>query len=63
MDGLWLVIDRVLRAALVKWNRDYDAATKTVIRTSVIISYALIGMGFFIIITRTFVGGLWILLI
>jgi Zn-dependent protease/predicted transcriptional regulator len=54
---------RILRAALVKWNREYDAATKTVIRTSVIISYALMGIGFFIIITRTFVGGLWILLI
>lgn len=54
---------RILRAALVKWNREYDAATKTVIRTSIIISYALMGIGFFIIITRTFVGGLWILLI
>ena len=54
---------RILRAALVKWNRDYDAATRSVVRISVLISYALMGIGFFIIITRTFVGGLWILLI
>lgn len=54
---------RILRAALVKWNRDYDVATRSVVRISILISYALMGIGFFIIITQTFVGGLWILLI
>src|SRR6266540_124142 len=54
---------RILRATLVKRKRDYDAATRSVIRVSIIISYALMGFGFLGIITRTFVGGLWILLI
>ncbi len=54
---------RILRATLVKRKRDYDAATRSVIRISIIISYALMGFGFLGIITRTFVGGLWILLI
>ena len=54
---------RIFRAALVKWNKDYDSATRTVVKTSVLISYALMGIGFFTIITGTFVGGLWILLI
>lgn len=54
---------RILRAALVKRNRDYDAATRSVIRISILISYALMGIGFLGIITRTFIGGLWILLI
>jgi Zn-dependent protease len=54
---------RILRATLVKRSRDYDAATRSVIRISILISYALMGFGFLGIITRTFVGGLWILLI
>ena len=54
---------RMLRAILVKRKRDYDAATRSVIRISIIISYALMGFGFLGIITRSFVGGLWILLI
>ena len=54
---------RILRAILVKRNRDYDAATRSVVKISVMISYALMGIGFFTIITRNFVGGLWILLI
>ena len=54
---------RILRATLVKRKRDYDAATRSVIRLSIIISYSLMGFGFLGIITRTFVGGLWILLI
>lgn len=54
---------RILRAVLVKWKKDYDKATKIVVRTSIIISYALMGFGFISIVTRSFVGGLWILLI
>ena len=54
---------RILPAILVKRNRDYDAATRSVVKISVLISYTLMGIGFFTIITRTFVGGLWILLI
>ena len=54
---------RILRATLVKRNRDYDIATRSVVRISILISYALMGFGFLAIINRTFVGGLWILLI
>ena len=54
---------RILRAILVKRNRNYDSATRTVVRISILISYALMGIGFLTIITQTFVGGLWILVI
>ena len=53
---------RILRAILVKRKRDYDVATRSVIRISIVISYTLMGVGFLGIITRTFVGGLWMLL-
>ena len=33
------------------------------VHTSIIISYALMGFGLISIVTRSFVGGLWILLI
>ena len=54
---------RILRSVLVSRKRDYDAATRIVVRTSIIISYALMGFGLISIVTRSFVGGLWILLI
>jgi len=54
---------RILRATLVKRKGDFEAATRSVIRISILISYVLIGFGFLGIISRTFIGGLWILLI
>lgn len=54
---------RILRTVLIKRRRDYDEATKIVVRTSIIISYALMGIGFLSIVTGSFVGGFWILLI
>ena len=54
---------RILRAGLVRWKKDYDKATRIVVSTSIIISYALMAFGFISIVTRSFVGGLWILLI
>jgi Zn-dependent protease/predicted transcriptional regulator len=54
---------RILRTVLIKRRRDYDEATKIVVRTSIIISYALMGIGFLGIVTGSFVGGFWILLI
>jgi Zn-dependent protease len=54
---------RILRATLLKRKRDYDAATRSVIRISILISYALMGFGFLGIISRSFVGGLWVLII
>jgi Zn-dependent proteases len=54
---------RILRATLVKRKGDFEAATRSVIRISILISYVLMGFGFLGIISRTFIGGLWILLI
>ena len=54
---------RILRAGLVRWKKDYDKATRIVVSTSIIISYALMAFGFISIVTRSFIGGLWILLI
>jgi Zn-dependent protease/predicted transcriptional regulator len=54
---------RILRAGIVRWKKDYDKATRIVVSTSTIISYALMAFGFISIVTRSFVGGLWILLI
>jgi Zn-dependent protease len=54
---------RILRTVLIKRRIDYDTATRIVVRTSVIISYALIGIGLLSIVTGSFVGGFWILLI
>ena len=51
---------RILRAGLVRWKKDYDKATRIVVSTSTIISYALMAFGFISIVTRSFVGGLWI---
>ncbi|WP_101476792.1 site-2 protease family protein [Candidatus Nitrosotalea bavarica] len=54
---------RVLRAALVRWKKDYHDATKIATSIGVLISYAFMGLGFMILINGDFVGGLWILLI
>ena len=54
---------RILRAGVVRWKKDYDKATRIVVSTSIIISYALMAFGFISIVTRSFIGGLWILLI
>ena len=54
---------RILRPGLVRWKKDYDKATRIVVSTSTIISYALMAFGFISIVTRSFVGGLWILLV
>ncbi len=54
---------RILRSVLMKRKRDFDSATRVVVRTSTLISYALMGIGFISIVTGSFVGGFWILLI
>jgi Zn-dependent protease/predicted transcriptional regulator len=54
---------RILRAALMGRKRDFNEATKTAANVGIAISYAFMGFGFFAMLTGSFVGGLWILLI
>ena len=54
---------RVLRAALVRWKKDYHTATKIATSIGVIISYMFMGFGFISLFSGNFVGGLWIVLI
>lgn len=58
MDG-----GRILRAVLVRWKRDFDQATRTSVKAGVVMSYGFMGMGFLIMFTGSFVGGIWLLLI
>lgn len=54
---------RVLRAALVRWKKDYHEATKIATTIGVLISYILMGFGFVTLLGGDFIGGLWIVLI
>jgi Zn-dependent protease len=58
MDG-----GRMLRAALTKYKKDYDKATRIAVRTGIAISYAMMGFGFLTILGGSFVGGIWLILI
>ncbi|HJU13722.1 MAG TPA: site-2 protease family protein [Candidatus Nitrosotalea sp.] len=54
---------RVLRAALVRWKKDYHEATRIATSIGIIISYGFMGVGFLILVGGDFVGGIWIVLI
>jgi Zn-dependent protease/predicted transcriptional regulator len=54
---------RVLRAALVRWKKDYHEATKVATTIGVVISYIFMGFGFMTLLRGDFIGGLWIVLI
>jgi Zn-dependent protease/predicted transcriptional regulator len=54
---------RILRAALVKRNQDFDQSTRTAVRVGIGISYVFMGLGFLIMFTGSFLGGIWLLLI
>jgi CBS domain-containing protein len=54
---------RVLRASLTRWKRNYDQATKISVRIGIGISYGFIAFGFLTMISGSFTGGVWILLI
>lgn len=54
---------RILRAGLVRWKRDFDVATRTAAKVGIGISYGFMGLGFFAMITGSFVSGIWILLL
>jgi Zn-dependent protease/predicted transcriptional regulator len=54
---------RILRAGLVKWKKDYDQATKVAVKIGIWISYGFMGFGFFSMLSGSFTGGLWLILI
>jgi Zn-dependent protease/CBS domain-containing protein len=54
---------RILRAGLVKWKKDYDQATKVAVKIGIWISYVFMGFGFLSMLSGSFTGGLWLLLI
>ncbi len=54
---------RVLRAALVRWKKDYHEATKIATSIGIVISYIFMGFGFVTLLRGDFIGGLWIVLI
>ncbi len=58
MDG-----GRVLRAALVRWKKDYHEATKIATTVGIMISYVFMGFGFVYLLRGDFVGGVWIVLV
>ena len=54
---------RVLRAALLKWRKDYDQATKIASKIGIAISYGIMGLGFIILLGGSFISGIWLLFI
>ena len=58
MDG-----GRILRAALLRWKKDFDQATRISVKAGIVMSYGFMGMGFLIMFSGSFVSGMWLLLI
>jgi Zn-dependent protease/CBS domain-containing protein len=54
---------RILRAGLMRWRGNYHDATKTAVKVGVWISYGLMAFGFLTILTGSFTGGIWLILI
>jgi Zn-dependent protease len=54
---------RILRSALLRWKRDYDQSTKIAVRIGIAISYVFMAIGFITMLSGSFIGGMWLLLI
>jgi Zn-dependent protease len=54
---------RILRSALLRWKRDYDQSTKIAVRIGTAISYVFMAIGFIIMFSGSFIGGMWLLFI
>jgi Zn-dependent protease len=54
---------RILRSALLRSKNDYDKSTKITARTGIAISYGFMGLGFFTMISGSYISGMWLLLI
>src|SRR5215207_1785097 len=52
-----------IAGGLVAWKKDYDSATRIAARVGIAISYGFMGVGFLIMISGSFISGIWILLI
>ncbi|MBV9177540.1 MAG: site-2 protease family protein [Nitrososphaeraceae archaeon] len=52
---------RILRSALLRWKKDYDQSTKIAVRIGTAISYIFMAVGFIIMLTGSFIGGIWLL--
>jgi len=52
---------RILRSGLLRSKNDYDKSTKITARIGIAISYGFIGLGFFIMISGSFISGIWLL--
>jgi Zn-dependent protease/predicted transcriptional regulator len=54
---------RILRSALLRSKNNYDKSTKITARIGIAISYGFMGLGFFSMISGSYVSGIWLLLI
>lgn len=54
---------RVLRSVLVRQKKSFDDATRIAARVGVAISYGFMGLGFVIMLTGSFISGIWLLVI
>jgi Zn-dependent protease len=54
---------RILRSALLRWKRDYGQSTKIAVRIGISISYVFMAIGFITMLSGSFIGGMWLLLI
>src|SRR5918912_2027205 len=54
---------RILRSVLLRWKRDYDQSTKIAIKIGTAISYVFMAIGFIIMLSGSFIGGVWLLFI
>ena len=54
---------RILRAVLVHRRKDFHEATSLAVKIGIGISYGFMGLGFLIILSGNFIGGIWLVLI
>lgn len=54
---------RIFRAALVRWKKNYDDATRIAAKVGIAISYGFMGFGFILMLFGSFISGIWLLLI
>jgi Zn-dependent protease len=54
---------RILRAVLVRLRKDYDRGTKDAVKIGIIISYGFMAVGLLIMVTGSFLSGIWLLLV
>ena len=54
---------RILRYALFRIKKDYDQSTKIAVTVGISISYGFMALGFIIMFSGAFIGGIWILFI